>query len=185
MARGTWQVATLLMGLAFLLAGCNTAAKPTKENFQTALNAYYSAHDECLYRHSLHFPYEVNTQSDPDHERLRLDALAKAQMLSSEEEKAIKAIRYTMTPAGTRATGRFCYGHREVTSIDDFTPPAKAANGFPETLVSYHYVIKDAPVWAQDDDVKKAFPKMASDLAGQGQDKATLAQTMAGWQVPE
>jgi hypothetical protein len=189
--QGAFMVRGKRIGIAaltvsvLLAAGCNTATKPTKENFTLALNTYYSAHDECLFRHSLHFPYEVSTQNDANNERPGLEALAKAQMLSREEEKGIKAVRYTLTAAGSRASGRFCYGHRQVTTVDDFTPPAKASTGFVETLVSYHYVIKDAPVWAKDDDVKKAFPKMAADLGGQGQDKTTLAQTMAGWQVPE
>lgn len=185
MARRTHTGVAALVASVLLFSGCNTETKPTKENFTKALNAYYLAHDECLFRHSLRFPYEVSTQNDANHERPGLEALANAQMLSRQEDKSIKAVRYSMTPAGTRATGRFCYGHREVASIDDFTPPAKAASGFPETLVTYHYIIKDVPVWAHDDDVKKAFPKMSTDLAGQAQDKATLAQTLAGWQVPE
>ncbi len=183
MVRGK-RCAAVVLGLGLVLGGCNTAVKPTKENFTAALNKYYSQHDECLFRHTLHFPYEVSTQNDPEHERPGLEALANAQMLSRQEDRSIKAVRFSLTPAGSRASGRFCYGHREVTSIDDFTPPAKA-NGFLETLVTYHYHVKDVPVWAQSAEVKKAFPKMSTDLSGDAQDKATLAQTMAGWQVPE
>jgi hypothetical protein len=72
-----------------------------------------------------------------------------------------------------------------VSSIDSFTPPAKGASGFPESKVSYHYTIEDVPVWAKSADVEGAFPKMAAAISGSGTAEITLAQTLAGWQVPE
>ena len=77
-----------------------------------------------------------------------------------EREAAIHASRYSVTQGGERAAPRFCYGHRSVTAIDSFTPPAQA-NGFPETQVSYRYEIKDVPVWAKTPEVQAAFPEMA------------------------
>jgi hypothetical protein len=114
----------------------------------------------------------------------QLDALAAEQLLSVEQERQLHVSRYTTTDAGARVAPRFCYGHRIVSSIDSFTPPAQA-NGFPETQVTYHYTLQDVPVWAKSDAMRAAFPAMALATSGNASDKATLAGTMAGWQVPD
>ena len=41
------------------LAGCSNFKQPNEKNFMTALNAYYSHHDECLFNVTLRFPYET------------------------------------------------------------------------------------------------------------------------------
>ena len=85
---------------------------------------------------------------------------------------------------GERVAPHFCYGHRVATAIDNFSAPAPR-NGFPETDVVYRYHMEDVPTWAKSDSVKRAFPKMAQQTSGDLTDKATLAGTSAGWQVPE
>ena len=99
-------------------------------------------------------------------------------------ETAIHASRFTVTPTGARYAPRFCFGHRVVTSIDSQTP-LTVVNGFRQTQVTYHYKMEDVPIWAKSDDVLTAFPKLATALSGQASDHATLAQTIAGWQVPD
>jgi hypothetical protein len=99
-------------------------------------------------------------------------------------EPAIHASRYTVTPIGARFAPRFCYGHREVSQIVSSTPPAQA-DGFVETKVTFTYTVKDVPVWAKSAAVLAAFPAMAQATANGGTASRTLAQTMAGWQVPE
>ena len=73
-----------------------------------------------------------------------MDSLVKALLLDKSEEMSIHATRYTVTPAGARFAPRFCYGHREVTSIDSFTPIA-ITDGFKETTVTYSYTMKEGP----------------------------------------
>ena len=113
-----------------------------------------------------------------------MDSLVKAQLLDKSEEMSIHVSRYIVTPTGARYAPRFCYGHREVTSIESFTPPA-AANGFTESTVVYHYVMNDVPVWAKTPEVEAAFPEMAVAISGNATGKAILAQTPVGWQVPD
>jgi hypothetical protein len=115
---------------------------------------------------------------------LSTDALAVAQLLTVKKEEDIHVSRYTTTPMGMRSAPRFCYGHRNVTSIDSFTPPVQA-HGFPETQVVYRYEIKDVPVWAKTAEVLAAFPEMARATSGPSTANATLAKTMAGWSVPD
>jgi hypothetical protein len=174
---GTLALLTASLGS---LAGCNTKNKPTPENFTKAINAYYIERSECLFP-NMRFPFAT---SNPE-ETKQMNALVRARLLESSYESAVKTTRYTVSRTGQRFAPRFCYGHREVSSIDSSTPPATGPSGFPETVVNYHYTLKDVPVWAQSSDIAEAFPKMAEATTKGGADKISLAQTLAGWQVPE
>jgi hypothetical protein len=175
-------VTVLLTGAVFLLAlaGCNSKSKATPENFITGLNAHFADHPDCLFPNPPIFPYET---TDPEMTK-QMNSLVAAQLLKVSVERDIHASRYTTTDAGARVAPRFCYGHRNITSIDSYTPPAPA-NGFPETQVTYHYAMQDVPVWAKSTEVLAAFPAMAQAISGTSTDKATLAGTIAGWQVPD
>ncbi|MDE3105702.1 MAG: hypothetical protein KGK08_11045 [Acidobacteriota bacterium] len=170
----------LLLAATLFATGCHSKTSPTPDNFTDTLNAYFVEHSDCLFKVAPRFPYET---SDPAEIKL-YDTLVHSQMLEKTEEKAIHVSRYTVTTTGNRYAPRFCYGHRAVTSIDSFTPPA-AENGFPTTHVVYHYSMKDVPIWAESAEIKAAFPRMAEATSGTASDKAMLAGTMAGWQVPD
>ncbi|WP_035349073.1 hypothetical protein [Edaphobacter aggregans] len=173
-------IAAAFIAIVLPVVGCNSKTKPTPANFTQVLNSYFLEHPECLFS-GVRFPYAT---SDPDMTK-QLNTLVKSKMLESSYESSVHTTRYTVAPAGSRYAPRFCYGHRTISTIDSFTPPAKGATGFPETHVAYHYTIQDTPVWAKSPDVLAAFPEMASALANGGSGQATLAQTLAGWQVPE
>lgn len=173
-------ITVALAAIVISVLGCNSKAKPTPENFTQTLDSYFLEHPECLFS-GMHFPYAT---SDPKI-TAQLNTLVKSQMLESSYESAVRTTRYTIARAGTRYAPRFCYGHRTINAIDNFTPPAKGPSGFPETHVNYRYAIQDAPVWAKSPDVLAAFPEMANAIEHGGPGQITLAQTMAGWQVPE
>ena len=119
---------TALFGSVILLAaGCSSKTKPTNENFMAGLNAYYATHDDCLFPSALKFPYEVSPSANAKEDKKRMDALTDAGLMKREEDKSIHVDVYSLTAAGTRAGGRFCYGHRQIVSIDSFTPPAKSS----------------------------------------------------------
>lgn len=181
--RNSWLI--VLGGAVILAAGCHTETKPTSENFMKGLNAYYSTHNECLFPSVLHFPYEVSPGAGQKKEISQMEALADAGLLKRKEEAAIKVNVYTLTQIGERVGGRFCYGHREVTSIDSFTPPVKGPDGFLQTEVTYHYKLADVPVWAKTDKMVSAFPEMAKVVSAGGSGTAKLANAGAGWQIPE
>ena len=173
-------IATALMAIVLPMLGCNSKTKPTPANFTEVLDSYFLEHSECLFS-GIRFPYAT---SDPAMTK-QLNTLVKSQLLESSYESAVHTTRYTVARAGVRYAPRFCYGHRAISTIDSFTPPAKGASGFPETHVTYHYTIQDTPVWAKSPDVLAAFPEMANAVANGSSGQATLAQTLAGWQVPE
>lgn len=172
-------IAPLALTLLFAL-GCNSKTAATPENFTQALNTYFLSHTDCLLPEAPRFPFET---TDPVKTK-QMDSLAESQLLTRQTEPAIHASRYTPTAIGARYAPRFCYGHREVAQIVSFTPPAQA-NGFVETKVTYNYTMKDVPVWAKGAAVQAAFPAMAQATTKGGTATQTLAQTMAGWQVPE
>ena len=165
---------TLLTTLA-----CDHKSAPTTPNYIKGLNAFFLDRSECLLPNA-RFPLET---TDPA-EQKRLNTLVASQFLKVSSEPAIKESRYVPTDLGAKSAPHFCYGHREVTSIESSTPPA-VANGFNETQIVYHYVIKDSPVWAKSESVQAAFPDLAQKMSGTATDKATLAQTRVGWQVPD
>jgi hypothetical protein len=169
-----------MIGAVLLSTGCHSKTAATPENFTQALNASFIAHPECLMPDAPRFPFVT---TDPKMTK-QMDALTAAQLLTVKREAAIETSRYTVTQAGARAAPRFCYGHRDVTAIESFTPP-KVTNGFPETQVTYQYEIKDVPVWAKAEQVRAAFPEMERATSGVSTGKATLAKTLAGWSVPD
>jgi len=170
----------MLVGVVLVLGGCHSKSSATPENFIKGLNAHFAEHPDCLLPDAPRFPYET---SDPEKTK-QMNALVTAQLLKVSVEQQIHVSRYVTTTMGERLAPRFCYGHRVVTGIDHYTPPAPR-NGFPETDVVYKYHIEDVPIWAQSQAVKDAFPKMAKQTTEDSTDKATLAGTITGWQVPD
>jgi hypothetical protein len=174
--------ATTTLGLLtlILVAGCNSGkSAPTPANFTQAINSHFLDHTDCLFSDT-RFPFETTDRGKTK----QMDSLVKALLLDKSEEMSIHASRYTVTTAGARFAPRFCYGHRQVTSIDSFTPLA-VNDGFKETTVTYSYTMKEIPVWALSPEVQAAFPDMAHATSSQSTAKATLAQTPVGWQIPD
>ena len=104
--------------------------------------------------------------------------------MKRQEAKAIGVNRYILTPAGERAGGRFCYGRREVTAVPSFTPP-QTVNGQQTTTVTYHYVLRDLPVWADTAAMKDAFPALAKATSASPTDTARLQLTINGWEMAD
>lgn len=172
-----------LCGFALFMGGCSNTDKPTPENFTKTINAWYQEHNDCLFPEGRRFPYEVAPSPGAKEAKAQMDSLTDAGLLKRLEDRDLHVDSYSLTPAGDRAATRFCYGHREVTSIVSFTPPAPH-NGFTETTVTYRYQMLDVPVWAKTEKVKAAFPQLAKDLSDSPTDQITLATVGAGWQVP-
>jgi hypothetical protein len=174
-------LAAALAVASLALIGCNDTGKAaaTPANFTIGINNHYLDHPECLFTDT-RFPFET---SDAEKTK-QMDTLVKNLLLEKSVETSIHVSRYTVAPAGTRYAPRFCYGHREVTGINSFTP-VEVANGFKETKVTYSYTMKEVPVWAESHDVQAAFPAMARATTSQATDTITLAQSPVGWQVPD
>ena len=175
--------ASLLAPVAALLlaGGCHSKSDPTPQNFTQGIAKYLLDHPDCLYKTAVRFPYET---SDPA-ESKQMNSLVTAQQLERQVESSIHVSRYTPTKIGAAAAPRFCYGFRHVTGIESYTPPAKGADGFNESRVTYQYELQDVPVWSKTPEVLTAFPEMAKATSAPGTATLTMAQTGVGWQVPD
>jgi hypothetical protein len=168
-----------------LAMGCGDQRVASKQSLEKALNRDYSLNADCLFAKALPFPYELGVKDQLlAQTRSRLDALVEAGLLTREESVRGNTIinRYSMTASGSRVAGngRFCYGRRQVTSVEKFTPPVNY-DGMPLTKVEYHFVEKDSAGWANDDKVRNAFPDVAKSLQPSPIDEATLILTNDGW----
>jgi hypothetical protein len=175
-----WSAACLLLAAC----GCSSANKPTEANFMAALNDFYQNHNDCLFPQGHAFPYEVAPGTTAKQDEKQLDALTDAGMMTRLKDLQMHVERYTLNAAGNRYGPRFCYGHREVTSIVGFTPPGPH-DGFTETKVTYRYTMHEVPVWAKSEQVQAAFPDLAQSLGSAPTGHMTLASAGAGWHVPE
>ncbi len=194
-SRTGYALPILLCGSLLLAVGCNKKVA-SKENFKTAIGNYYNAHAECVWSSPVKFPVEADPKSGD--QTAGYDALTDSGLLTraSAQKKVFifgsKQVNdYDLSSKGRSVWtpdqqqpgyGNFCFGHREVTVIDDFNTSsdnsgAKIAN------VDYHYTIGGIADWAQSTEVKTAFPTIQADLSGAKVDKATLINTSDGWQV--
>lgn len=188
------KLALVSLSAALLFAGCKKTADNTL-NYKSAINTWYASNPSCLWDASKQLPHQVTT-ADTD-KTTHYDALFDQGLLTrvSGDKKALLGLiskqvtTYDLSEKGRSAWtadtaqpgfGNFCYGHREVSSIDSATPN----NGQPgaTTVVTFHYTFTGAPDWAKAAETQTAFPRIQTDMAG-GSATATLIDTPNGWQV--
>src|SRR5579875_2214112 len=186
--------ATLVLASALLFsAGCKKTADNTS-NYKSAINNYLATNQSCLWPVPQKFPVQVNTDSD---KTAGYDALYNQGLLvrkTAEKKKLLGLIdkqvtNYDLSPKGKSSwtasqtdpsSGNFCYGHREVSSIDSATATGDQPGA--TASIAYHYTFSSVPDWAKDGGVQNAFPNVQRNLAG-GAATATLKDTQNGWVV--
>ncbi|AXC15864.1 hypothetical protein ACPOL_6652 [Acidisarcina polymorpha] len=174
-----------------LATGCSSKKDANKANFKDAINTYYSVHPECLWTTSVKFPTRADT-SDTS-KTTQYDALTDQGLLTRQQDSrkvfifGSKQVNdYDLSDKGRSAwtadpqepgSGNFCFGHRDVTTVDDFT-----VNGGTATA-DYHYQLGAVSPWADNAEVKTAFPTVQAALASPLSDKASLTLADSGWVV--
>jgi hypothetical protein len=195
MTRSNRYPGALLCGAILLVAGCNKQ-DDSKSNYQTAINNYYKAHPACLWQDTKKMPVQAATSDDAKTEGF--DALTDAGLLTrTTAEKKVFIIaskqvnNYDLSDPGRASWtpdtnqpgyGNFCYGHRAVDSIDSFTTGVNGS-GVKTAEVNYHYSLADVPGWAQNAEVKTAFPTLAASLVHSQQGQDSLVMSGDNWQV--
>ena len=61
--------------------------------------------------------------------------------------------------------------------------PGADSSGNKTAQVNYHYKISDAAPWANTQEMKTAFPDLATTLSGPQADTASLVMTDGHWQL--
>ena len=182
-------------GAVLIAAGCRKTNMVDKSTFKSAINDHYNATQECVWSSPVKFPAQADTSNED--QTKGFDALTDAGLLvrSSAEKKRFligskQVNNYDLSDKGRSSWtadqtqpgyGNFCFGHREVTTVDSFTPVDN-----PDATrysVTYHYDVASVPDWANSTEMKTAFPKVATDTSGQQTATATLMKTSNGWQV--
>lgn len=191
----TTAISSSLLCILLIAAGCNNKTE-SNSSYKAAINDYYKAHPACLWPQPKKFPVQEATSDDAKTQGY--DALTDAGLLSrTTGEKKVMIVaskqvnNYDVSDKGRGAWtadstqpgyGNFCYGHRDVTSIDNVTNGTDNS-GNKTAQVSYHYQIGDAAAWAKAQEMKTAFPGVAAALAGPQTDTAVLTQIGDHWQL--
>lgn len=188
------STATIVLASALLFsAGCKKTADNTS-NYKTAINNYLATNQSCLWSMPQKLPVQLNTDSD---KTAGFDALYNQGLLvrtTADKKKLLGLVNkqvtnYDLSDKGKGSwtasqtdpsTGNFCYGHREVSSIDNATATGDEPGA--TASVAYHYTFSSVPGWAKDGGVQNAFPQIQRNLAG-GSSTATLRDTQNGWVV--
>jgi hypothetical protein len=184
----------VLVFLALATTGCNNGAD-NDANYKTAINDHFKAFPVCIWSQSKKFPVQAATADDSKTEGY--DALTQEGLLTrTTAEKKVLLIaskqvnnydlsekgRTSWTPDSSQpGYGNFCYGHREVTSIDNSTLGTNGA-GAKTVDVRYHYQIANVAPWANSQEMKTAYPGIAAALGSNLSDRATLVMTGDHWE---
>jgi hypothetical protein len=190
-----YVVVLTLCGALMIAAGCRKTNMVDKMAFKSAINNYWSARNECLWPDPIKFPAQADTSKE--NQTKGFDALTDAGLLvrqSAEKKRFLIGSKqvndYDLSSQGRSAWtadqtqpgyGNFCFGHREVTTIDSFMPADNPDST--QFSVTFHYDVASIPSWASTTEMKTAFPQLAADTSGQQMSTATLVKSDQGWQV--
>jgi hypothetical protein len=177
-----------------LTTGCNRGGNSDLE-YKSAINDHFKALPACLWLQPKKFPVQAATSDDAKTEGY--DALTQEGMLvrTTGEKKVLIVVskqvnNYDLSDKGRTSWipdtsqpgyGNFCYGNREVTSIDNSTPGTNGA-GAKTVTVTYHYKIGNIASWANSQEMKTAYPSVATNLDSNPTDTATLVMTGDKWE---
>jgi len=186
-------LALVLTGLIAWAAGCK---KPFDQaGFKSAINKSFAGRHECVWPEPIKLPAEADPSKD---EKIRdYEALTDAGILirESDEKKRFLAgskqvNKYDLSDKGHSAWtpdpsqpgyGNFCFGHFNVTAIENATP--NDASNPTQYTVRYRYEVEGIPEWARTPESMRAFRNIAADTSIQSA-SATLAKgTDGGWAV--
>src|ERR1700685_808825 len=145
---------TLVLGLfALVTVGCNNGSN-TYLSYRAAINDHFKAFPVCIWSQPKKFPVQAATADDS--KTVGYDALMQGGLLTrfTAENKVLviasKQVnnydlsdkgRTSWTPDSSQpGYGNFCYGNREVTSLDNSTMGTDGG-GAKTVDVNYHYEI--------------------------------------------
>ena len=178
------------------LFSCATGFKKQVDQaeFKSAINKSFAGRHECVWPEPIKLPAQVDTSID---EKTRdYDALTDAGLLirgSAEKKRVLvgsKQVNYLLSDKGHPAWtpdpnqpgyGNFCFGHFNVTAIDNATPndPSNPT----QYTVHYRYEVEGIPDWARTPESMRTFRKIAADTSIQSATATLVIGTNGGWAV--
>jgi len=199
-----------LTGLLFMIS-CNSARKPSAENFTNAINRYLAKHGEVCTSIGRQFPIDIPASAQQAQYGFgpQLVALQHSGLVSETDTTAVvhgmldalrgsappqPVRRYQLTAEGQKyfrqvpgtfeQTGGFCYGQKVVDSILKWGDPVTMSD-HSQTEVTYTYKIVNLATWVARPDIQQAFPDIGATVNGVSKtsQKVGLQLTNIGWQV--
>jgi hypothetical protein len=186
-------LALALTGLFACATGCKKQVDQT--GFKSAISKSFAGRHECLWPEPLKLPVQVDPSKD---EKVRdFDALTDAGLFIRgfvEEKRPLadskQVNKYDLSDKAHSAWtadpnqpgyGNFCFGHFNVTAIDNATPndPSNPT----QYTVNYRYEVEGIPEWARTPESMRAFPKIAADTSIQSATTTLVKDTNGGWAV--
>jgi len=184
----------LLAAIAAVPTACKDSAVQ-KSQFKSAINNSFAGKHDCLWSEPVKMPAEADPAKD---DRTRdFDALTDAGLLSRapEEKKRFligsKPVNlYDLSDRGHAAWtpdpnqpgyGNFCFGHFNVTNIDNFIP--NNSSDPTQYTVTYSYEVEGIPAWATTPESRRAFPKISKDTSIQSATAVLVKDSNGGWAV--
>jgi len=195
MHNGRMTAYAVVLGLVSLMSTACNNGSDTDMSYKAAINDHFKAFPVCIWSQPKKFPVQAATSDDAKTEGY--DALTQEGLLTrTTAEKKVLIVaskqvnnydlsekgRTSWTPDSSQpGYGNFCYGNREVTSIDNSTLGTNG-QGAKTVAVSYHYQIANVAGWANSPEMKTAYPGIASALSSNPSDNATLVMAGDHWQ---
>jgi hypothetical protein len=186
-------LALVLTWLITLSAGCKKQVDLAE--FKSAINESFTGRHECVWPEPIKLPAQADTSKD---EQTRVyDTLTDAGLLirGTDEKKRFlvgskQVNNYDLSDKGHSAWtpdpnqpgyGNFCFGHFNVTAIDNATPddPSNPT----QYTVKYRYEVEGIPAWASTPESMRTFPKFAADTSIQSATATLVKGTNGGWEV--
>jgi hypothetical protein len=186
-------LALVLTGLFAWATGCKKEID--RAVFKSAINQSYAGRHECIWPEPIKLPAEADPSKD---EKTRdYDTLTDAGLLlrESKEKKRLLAgskqmNQYDLSDKGHSAWtpdpnqpgyGNFCFGHFNVTAVDNATPndPSNPT----QYTVNYRYEVEGIPDWASTPESMRTFRKIAADTSIQSASATLVKDTNGGWAV--
>jgi len=188
------------IALALVLTGLFTCATGCKKQvdraeFKSAINKSFAGRHECVWPQ----PIKLPAQTDPskDEKTREYDALTDAGLLIRESVEKKRPLvgskqvnNYDLSDKGHPAWtpdpnqpgyGNFCFGHFNVTAIDNATPndPSNPT----QYTVNYRYEVEGVPDWARTPESMRTFRKIAADTSIQSATATLVKGNNGGWAV--
>lgn len=199
-----------IAGLFFMTA-CNNVRKPSAANFTAAINQYLAKHGQTCTLIGRQFPIDIPASAPQAQYGFgpQLAPLQQASLVSEIDTTAVvhgmldalrgsgapqPVRRYQLTAEGQKyfqqvpsafgPTGGFCYGQKTVDSVVKWSDPV-TVDGNSQTEVAYTYKIANLAPWAEQPEIRQAFPDIKATVDGASKENETveLRLTNNGWEV--
>lgn len=194
---------------AVLAAGCGSPKETPEKEFASAINAHLATNPKCIGEAAVTFPagvpsapYMLELSADYRAKVQRLETLVRLGLLTRRVERegtleqenvyelisAGRAVHRQFPPGRwdpSKPVAAFCYGSAVVDSVVRFTEPADAL-GQKVTEVTYTYRVTQVARWAEDAELRRAYPYLEQELATrEAAREATIMLVHAsdGWRV--